>query len=242
MKDKVKYVLQKLLGFKTYLYVFALFKIRTLKSDSKEKDFFHFMCFIKDKEGFILDIGANIGIMSYHLAKNFPNTEIHSFEPIPQNISVLERIVSRFKLTNVQIYPLALGETKGKIKMVLPQKNKVLFQGLSHVKHESITEMNEGLEFEVELDFLDHLFPSEKIQAIKIDVENFEYFVLKGGEQLLGKSKPVIYAELWDNENRSNCFSLLKNLGYKTFVVENDTLVSYNPTIHEKQNFIFTAI
>lgn len=229
------------MGFKTYLYVFALFKIRTLKSDSKEKDFFHFMSFIKDKEGFILDIGANIGIMSYHLAKNFPNTQIHSFEPIPHNISVLERIVSKFKLENVKIHPIALGETTGQIKMVLPQKNKVLFQGLSHVKHESITEMNEGLEFEVKMDFLDHLFSGEKIQAIKIDVENFEYFVLKGGEQLLEKNKPVIYAELWDNENRKNCFDLLEKFNYETFVVENDVLVVYDSKIHNKQNFIFTS-
>lgn len=241
MKDKVKYILQKALGFNTYLYVFALFKIRTLRSDSKEKDFFHFIHYIQDKKGIILDIGANIGVMSYHLAKSFPNTNVHAFEPIPQNISILRRIVSRFRLRNIRIHPIALGEQKESVKMILPQRNDVLFQGLSHVKHESITEMNEGIEMEVEMDYLDNVFNGEAIQAIKIDVENFEYFVLKGGERIIRNNKPVIYAELWDNENRSNCFSFLQEMSYETFVVENSDLVPFNPSIHNKQNFIFIA-
>lgn len=241
VKDKVKYILQKSLGFNTYLYVFALFKIRTLRSDSKEKDFFHFINFIKDKNGIILDIGANIGVMSYHLAKSFPNTLVHAFEPIPQNISILKRVASKFRLKNIRIHPIALGQQKESVKMILPQRNDVLFQGLSHVKHESITEMNEGIEMEVEMDFLDNVFNGEAIQAIKIDVENFEYFVLKGGQRIINNNKPVIYAELWDNENRSNCFSFLQEMNYGTFVVENNDLVPFNPTLHNKQNFIFIA-
>lgn len=241
VKNKIKYLLQKLLGFKTYLYVFAIFKIRTLKSDSKEKDFFHFLSLIKDKKGLILDIGANIGIMSYHLSKNFPNTKIHAFEPIPQNLSVLKKVISKFHLNNVDIHDIALGEKEEKVQMILPRENKVLFQGLSHVKHESITEMNEGIEINVEMNTLDNVFNGELIQAIKIDVENFEYFVLKGGKRIIENNKPIIYAELWKNENRENCFTYLKALNYVTYVVENNKLISFDKATHTHQNFIFKA-
>lgn len=241
LKDKIKYILQKSLGFNTYLFVFALFKIRTIKSDPKEKDFFHFLDQIKPEEGEILDIGANIGIMSYHLAKRFPSVKIHSFEPIPQNLTVLRKVISKFNLSNVVVHPIALGLEKGKAKMILPQQNKVLFQGLSHVKHESITEYNEGIEFNVEMNSLDNLFQNKTISAIKIDVENFEYFVLKGGEELIYNNKPVIYAELWENENRTNCFNLLTAMNYKTFVIQNKELLAYNPNKHKSQNFIFIA-
>ncbi len=48
MKNSLKYILQKLLGLKTYLYVFALVKIKTLRNDSKENDFFTFLSLLKD--------------------------------------------------------------------------------------------------------------------------------------------------------------------------------------------------
>jgi FkbM family methyltransferase len=242
VKNKAKYILQKTMGFSSYLFVFAIFKIKTLRSDKKEKDFFHFLNLIpKSQEGIILDIGANLGIMTYHLSKSFPETTIHAFEPIPHNVNILKKIITKYHLLNVKLHDFALGLTQEKIKMVLPTQNKVMFQGLSHVKHDSITEMNEGIEFEVDMNFLDNLYPNETIKAIKIDVENFEYFVLKGGENLIQQNKPIIYAELWENENRVNCFSFLSELGYQTYISLNYDLVLFNPAQHKKQNFIFIA-
>ena len=84
------------MGFQTYLFVFALFKIKTLRTDAKEKDFFHFLSLLKDGQGAVLDIGANIGIMTVHLSQNLPNCEVHVFEPIPDNLSVLKRIIAKF--------------------------------------------------------------------------------------------------------------------------------------------------
>jgi len=72
-----------------------------------------------------------------------------------------------------------------------------------------------------------------------MDIENFEYFALKGGEQLLKKNHPVVYLELWENANRTQCFDLLTSLGYSPFVNENNNLVAFDPLKHKKQNFIF---
>lgn len=241
MKNTVKYILQKLLGFQFYLYVFSLFKIRTLQSDSNEKDFFHFLSLLRDGEGSVLDVGANIGIMTVHLGQRLPHSVIHAFEPMPMNVSVLKRVIAKFNLKTVKLHEIALGDSVGSVKMVLPENGKTKMQGLSHVKHESITEWNEGEEFDVPLNTLDNILETEKIQGIKIDVENFEYYALKGGRHILEKDHPIIYAELWDNQNRKNCFQLLKELSYKTFIVVDNQLVPYDEFKHKSQNFIFIS-
>lgn len=229
------------MGFRTYLYVFAIFKIKTLRSDSKEKDFFHFLSLLEDGKGAVLDVGANIGIMTVHLANKLPNSTVHAFEPVPDNLSVLKKIIAKFNLKKIKIHAVAVGETIGNVQMILPKQGKTRMQGLSHVKHESITEWNEGEEFEVPLNTLDNLLNGEPIQGIKIDIENFEFYALKGGRRILESNHPIIYAELWDNENRVNCMELLNGLNYHAHVVVNNSLVPYENQKHTNQNFIFIA-
>jgi len=239
VKNGIKYILQRGLGFQRYLYVFALFKIKTLHNDKKEKDFFHFLSLLKDGQGSVLDIGANLGIMTFYLSKKLPKSKIIAFEPIKDNLIVLKRVVSKFKLKNVQIHELALGEEQGKVEMVLPHQKGTKMQGLSHVKHESITEWNEGDSYTVDIDTLDNILPQEKIQGIKIDVENFEYYVLRGGKQIIESNKPIIYAELWDNSNRIQCFELLNEIGYSINVIVENVLTKFDSKVHDHQNFIF---
>lgn len=238
MKNTIKFILQKLLGYERYLFVFSKFKIKTLKKDKKEGDFFLFMDEIKS-EGDILDVGANIGIMTFHLAKTFPNKKIYSIEPMPNNLAVLNKIIKHFSLNNVDVKPLALGEKKEELEMVLPLNGKVKMQGLAHVVHDSIDEWNEGEKIKVQCETLDNLFSDTPISGIKMDIENFEYFALKGGEHLLKQNHPVVYLELWDNANRIQCFDFLTSLGYLPFVNESNNLVAFDALKHKKQNFIF---
>ena len=238
MKNTIKLILQKLLGYERYLFVFSKFKIKNLKKDKKEGDFFLFIDEIK-AEGDILDVGANIGIMTYHLSKQFPNKKVFSIEPMPNNLSVLRRIIAHFNLKNVEVKPIALGQQKEEVEMVLPMNGKVKMQGLAHVVHDSIDEWNEGEKIKVQCETLDDIFLNTPISGIKMDIENFEYFALKGGEQLLKKDHPVIYLELWANDNRTQCFNFLSDLGYSPFVNENNNLVAYDSLKHKKQNFIF---
>jgi len=240
MKNGIKFILQKLLGYQTYLFVFAKFKINTLKNDKKEGDFFQFMSKIS-KEGHILDIGANIGIMTYHLAANFPKKSVYAIEPMPDNLSVLNKIISNYNLSNVEVKQVAVGNENTSLEMVLPVNGKVKMQGLAHVVHDSIEEWNDGEKYTVEAVKLDDLFKGIPISGIKMDIENFEYFALEGGKALIEKYLPVIYLELWANENRNKCFTFLESLQYKAHVVEKKKLVIFNPDLHQKQNFICIA-
>lgn len=247
MKDRVKYILQKLLGFRNYLFIFSLFKIKTLNSDKKERDFLFFLKLIPPG-GVVLDIGANIGIMTVYLAKKVKDTTVFAFEPLPYNLQALKRVIAFFKLNNVQVFGCALGNRNGEAEMVMPIMRLVRMQGLSHVVHQSITGNNEGERFKTEIKALDSMNelmnPRDKRQvtAIKIDVENFEFFVLEGARELLQKYKPVIYCELWDNENRLNCFALMTKLGYQIKIPIDKRLVAYTAEIahaHPTQNFFF---
>lgn len=222
-----------------------MFKIKTLRNDKNEKDFFAFMDSIK-KDGIILDIGANIGIMTYHLSKTFNKSKIFAFEPVPQNYNTLDRVIKKYKLDNVKVFKVALGNEEGEVEMVMPVENNVRMQGLSHVVHESITEFNEGIKVKTPLKMLDRIpelaNAEVPVTGIKIDVENFEYFVLEGGREMIAKHRPVIYSELWENENRERCFDLVRELRYDIKIVNGSGLKEYDPNSDSTQNFIFTPI
>jgi len=226
LKNFLKYILQKTLGLKNYLYFFARFVILKLPYDKNERDFLKFIDLINDG-GDVLDIGANIGVMSYYLSRKLPNSVIHSFEPFPENMQTLLRVKQKFKLLNTKIYPFALGYKSGKIEMIMPEKNDVFFHGLSHIRKK---EEEKGKIFEVEIKRLDEMneFQNTLIRAIKIDVEEYEYEVLKGAKKILRRDRPIMYCELWDSENRNKTIDLLSKLDYKLYINKKNKLVEFN--------------
>lgn len=211
--------------------------IAKLPWDKNEKDFIKFLDIV-DESGHVLDIGANIGVMTYYFSKNLKSAKIYSFEPIPINYRILERIVRKFNLLNVKIYDIALGDKHGIVKMVMPENKKVYFHGLSHVD-ETIPE-DTGAFFDVKMRMLDEIdqFKDIKVTAIKLDVEDYEYNVLKGSEQLIKKNRPFIYSELWESENRKKCFDFFSKLNYRVFINQNKTLKEYFNQVGF-QNFFF---
>ena len=238
MKAFIQRILQQILGYDKYLWYFTLYKLKTLKYDKHENDFFHFLSLVPN-DAITLDIGANLGLMSYHLAKNSKKT--YAFEPMPNNIRVLEKVKQKFNLTNLELLTNALGNENKRIKLVLPVVDGVKKQGLSHVVDDKMTEFNDGSIFETDCFKLDDIkaLKNVKVGAIKIDVENFEYEVFLGAEKLITDNKPIIYCELWDNDNRQDCFKYLKSLGYGIHVYENNTLRSEDGNPSHIQNFFF---
>jgi FkbM family methyltransferase len=229
-KNKLKLFLQKALGINNYLFLFSILTIKRLKWNKHEEEFLYFNEMLPDN-AVVMDIGANIGIMTVPIALKVKNAQVYAFEPVPTNVKALKRIVNYFKLNNVKIFETALGEESGELKMVMPVSDNVKMQGLSHVlEGDSNDALNKGDIFSVpvkKLDDIEELRVAEKINAIKIDVENFEYYVLKGGEALLRKHKPIIYCELWDNDKRHLTLNYLKGLGYKVKVYQDEKLVDY---------------
>jgi FkbM family methyltransferase len=242
MKTLVKFVLQKVLGFNNYLYFFGLYIIATLKNDRKEGDFLHFLSMLPDNST-VLDIGANIGAMTVHIAKKLPGSQVFSFEPIPDNLNTLRSLVKHFKLTNVKVFDCALGNFEGTADIILPERSHVKFHGLSHIEGIEGTEGDCGTKYRVPMHKLDNLpellsLP-KPLTGIKIDVENYEFQVLAGATRLIKHYKPVIYVELWENQNRIDCMKLLTELGYTILVLDKGDLVIFDSFKHQTQNFFF---
>ena len=238
MKSLVQFILQQMLGFQRYLWIFSLYKLKRLKKDASESDFFHFVNLLGPRD-LCLDIGANLGLMSYYLSKQC--NEVHAFEPIPQNLLNLKKLKHSKGLDNLQIHPIALGNTDGQIELVLPIVSGVRKQGLSHVKHDKMELFNEGESHQSEIRRLDSMeaFKTQKISGIKMDVENFEYEVLLGAEALLKRDTPIVYTELWDNQNRRDCFEFMTHLGYEIKVLHQGELIPYKSDQTDTQNFFF---
>lgn len=239
MKNILRFILQKCLGFKNYLFLFSIISIKRIEAHSSEEEFMYFVTLVPN-EGIILDIGANIGTTTVPLAKAKNNAIVYSFEPMPENIETLKRVVKYFKLSNVKIFDIALGEKDGILTMVMPVINNVKMQGLSHIQLNG-TERRRSAGDEIDvtvktLDTIQDLNTAQKISAIKIDVENFEYFVLKGGRNLISVHQPIIYCELWKNEMREMTIKYLSDLGYSVKVLHNKQLTDYRD---DTINFFF---
>ncbi len=238
MKQLAKKLLQSLLGFDRYLFTFAVFKIKTFHLDKKESDFFHFLN-LMEKDSHVLDVGSNIGVTTVLLSQHLTQGQVYSFEPLPPNYKTLDKVLKHYDTQNVQVYKFAVGDEDKEVEMVLPEVDKVKMQGLSHVVHDDLTEFNDGRRFSTQLKRLDSLeaLQQVKIGGIKLDVENFEYFALKGAQHILERDRPIVYTELWENENRKKCFNFMLEMGYTIQVHENGQLLPYQVDKHTTQNF-----
>lgn len=231
MKAWLQFVLQRLLGFERYLFWFCKFKVLTLRWDKAERHIFPFLDCVP-QEGLILDVGANLGILSVHMCRIHPKQQVLAFEPMRKNREVLQRIRETYGIHNLSIYALALGDRKGTLSMAMPTLEGVKKQGLSHVVS---NEMPAGSEDEVESvpvdtldDFLAAHYADVPVAAIKLDVENFESSVIKGAISTLRLWKPWVVAELWDSENRKQVLESLLPMGYSVFVFDGRALVPWH--------------
>ena len=72
----------------------------------------------------VLDIGANLGVVTLHLAKLVgKGGVIHSFEPNPRVADLLIRSIERNGLENVRLHTCALGAEAGTLSLSFPGNN-----------------------------------------------------------------------------------------------------------------------
>jgi FkbM family methyltransferase len=203
-----------------------------------EKEFRFFTDMIPAGNTVILDIGANIGVMSAYMAMIRKGAQVFSFEPIPDNQATLEKVIRWYKLNNIKLYKTALGEQAGAIKMVVPVTGKAQMQGLSHVVESGREEAGTTFTVPVErLDAIQDLYGAVHISAIKIDVENYEYYVLKGARDLLVKHRPIVFCELWNDQRRIACMEFMQELNYRVMVYQDHALIPF--TGQDAMNFFF---
>lgn len=129
----------------------------------------------------VLDIGANIGLMSLLMAKAAGmTTQIHAFEPSPNTSTCLRGNAAANSLGNIEIHEVALSDRSGECRLVVPGDQ----DGMAR-----IGEKREGdLCFDVPMISYDEWARDRnfgRISVCKIDVEGHEPQVLAGMQETL---------------------------------------------------------
>ena len=169
---------------------------------------------INSKKFNALDIGANIGNHSVFFADDF--LQVYSFEPLTQNFDLL-KINSKLK-KNITVFNVAASD-KDESKIIS-------FPSAIDFGHSKIVEDGEFIDNQSEniqaknLDIFLRDNNIGKIKFIKIDVEGFEFRVLKGLKDTLQVHKPVVAFEQFPSDfknDSTNSINFLKNQNYNYF-------------------------
>jgi len=148
-------------------------------------------------------------------------------------------MIKLLRLRNVSIQNYAAGNSTGVVDFQVPIVNGARMHALGHLAG-VVDDRQHGEHLKVAICKLDDL-GIDKVTAVKLDVENSEYEVLSGAVQMLQRCRPIIYCELWNNENRQKSFELLRSLHYTPHVVRSGRMVPFDRTDDSGQYFIFLA-
>lgn len=149
----------------------------------------------------VIDIGANQGIYTLHIARLIDSGRVFAFEPDPYLFRALERNCRRNNSSNIELFNLAAGSTSGK---------EILFRSLLNSGDNRLASSEHQKWFEpveVQMAALDDILPDVTVGLIKIDVQGWEYEVLSGMRRLLQRNPAAkIYFEFWPfGLNRAGC-------------------------------------
>ena len=208
----VKRGVYRALGIPNFLLTKALYQL----GHGYEKSYASFLKLLP-VGGRLLDIGANIGVTSAYAGWKRPDLKVVAIEPILVNFVAAKRLCRVLHIKNVDFHQVALGDSTGTVEMVMPKIGSMLASAQTYLVHEgydysSIPDEG-GERFSVPLTMVDSM-DLPRIDGIKLDVENFEFHVLRGAVQLLKRDHPIIYCELWDTPNRRKVMDLLDGFGY----------------------------
>jgi FkbM family methyltransferase len=139
------------------------------------------------KEGdIVIDIGANIGYYTLIFAQLAGTTgKVFAFEPEPKNFELLQKNVKVNDYSNTINENYAVSDSNGNVSLFLA-KNGIVGHRISNFD----INLNSILVKKITLDdYFTKLNLIDKINFVKIDVEGFEFGVLKGMTRIIEKSK-----------------------------------------------------
>jgi FkbM family methyltransferase len=174
--------------------------------------------------GTLLDVGANVGLVSLLLADRIDHSVL--FEP---NLLALERARENLSMNKLsfKLVPLAVSDTVGPVFLEdrggVATTNRTVSEGMATVwpviKVKSIS-----------LDaYLRSVSLSWPVTVVKIDVEGHENSVLKGMQACLEEFRPIIVFEYLERLNLQEARSLLGKHRYEVLMLGADCSVHILP-------------
>ena len=190
-------------------------------------------CFLKQnlRAGMVfIDVGAHIGLYSL-FASDLVDTNgiVIAIEPSDRDFQRLRANVELNESKNIRLRRVAISNRsfEGEL-LIADEKNS----GLSTFGAFAYTGVGNQGKQRVITDTLDDLVQTELldcVDAIKIDVEGHELFVLQGAKKTLRKYSPILLVEISDRAlvhqgiNGSQVLELLLTLGYSIYLFSKET-------------------
>ena len=128
------------------------------------------------------DIGANAGFFTLLMSRAVgPTGHVHAFEPVPENLTLLERHLALNAIQNVTVHPVAVSDQAGTVQFA---RGGNLAQG-------RIDDTGELTVRSVAIDDLKLPLP----RVIKMDIEGGESLALCGMTGTLKAARPLLLIE-----------------------------------------------
>ncbi|HEX3036647.1 MAG TPA: FkbM family methyltransferase [Thermodesulfobacteriota bacterium] len=170
----------------------------------------------------VLDIGSNIGYYSLLESRLVgQNGTVYSLEPVEKNFNILQKNVELNRIANISCYKLAAGDKISRTSINVSMKGN--WSSIGHINEAKWFEKIE----EVPMVTVDKFLQGKRLpQLIRMDIEGYEYFVLKGMLSTLD-SKPKLMIEIHPrfltDKQLSEMFAILKEKNYDKVYVIDDT-------------------
>jgi FkbM family methyltransferase len=148
-----------------------------------------------EKDGVVVNVGANVGLMAVLLAKRFARKTV-AIEPNPEAFEFLQKNIALNDLSGrVACVQACVGAKPGQVDFSFV-KGKPEYSSMGEIVHPCVNnEVREVLSVSVKP--LDQLV-DDRVAFMLIDTEGAEELVLEGAQTLIERDHPVIMCECTD--------------------------------------------
>jgi len=205
------------------------YRVRAYKYMWRKNPEMGLLRFLVDPDKDSIDVGANLGLFTFFLARY--SRHVHAFEPNPYPLRTLRSVID----ANVTLRQMAVGDVTGEVELMVPKGRKGWSSnGASLAKQMS----GPAVGVKVPCTRIDDLGLSN-IGFIKVDVEGHEKAVLLGAQNTIARDRPRLFIENEHShigDKSADVFELLKDMDYEGFALIDGLLTGLrNFSVEEHQ-------
>lgn len=209
--------------------------------DGFEKEETDYLTSILSEGDTFIDVGANIGLFSLIASKIVGNNGlVICFEPSPITFNRLVENVKLNNLKNIDLRNIGLSNVKDELTFYMSDNGYDAWNSFAPSEDNKLENSIQVLVSTLDAELQN--VEKSKIKLIKIDVEGWEKFVLKGGSEFFANYSPIVMVEFTE-ENTFNAgyavhelYDIMKDLGYEWYTINKGELILETKRLHYPYN------